>query len=214
MKRVAIATSMVCSLTFLSQCSSRSGSTYPSPEKASSSKEVCDDSNSANSAANAKGLKQVPKIEIKLKDYDDRRVRVTWYDDVLPILTSTIPGEKYQCVTCHTDYGEPKTLKKIRPGGLSEVGHMVASMREGGQAFMPRIGDRVPDRYVTMLKTWEANPELGQASGYDKTVRQRQAEYQRQKVIIEQILDENAQFNEQNADLSLQKSGSTCKSNS
>ena len=80
----------------------------------------------------------------------DPAVPVTWEGDVLPFLESTKSGEKYQCTVCHSEFSDPDTLLKD-----GQIDRIIASLRGEGAAFMPRIGDRVPDRYIVMLKRWE-----------------------------------------------------------
>lgn len=71
---------------------------------------------------------------------------VTFYGDLLPVLSSNKSGEVYKCTTCHAHYGKPDGMNNVR-----ELERVVESMRSGR---MPRGGDRVPAALIELFSMW------------------------------------------------------------
>lgn len=103
----------------------------------------------------------------KDRNYFLQNTRITFYGDVLPILSSRGEGRKYDCTSCHSEYKNPNTL--LQDG---EIDRMLHAMRGVDSSFMPRIGDRVPDNYLQMLRKWKLNPIMGEP--YETQVRLRE----------------------------------------
>jgi len=73
--------------------------------------------------------------------------QITYYRDILPILSSSRDGAAYKCTTCHAHYGEPNGLNNV-----GEVDRIVESLETGR---MPRGGDRVPKERINLIRTWQ-----------------------------------------------------------
>lgn len=73
--------------------------------------------------------------------------QITYYRDILPILSSSKDGAAYKCTTCHAHYGEPNGLNNV-----GEVDRIVESLETGR---MPRGGDRVPKERINLIRTWQ-----------------------------------------------------------
>ena len=72
---------------------------------------------------------------------------VTFYKDILPILSSQQTGKVYKCTTCHAHYAKPEGLNNV-----PELNRVVESMRNGR---MPRVGTRVPEDSIKLFSAWQ-----------------------------------------------------------
>lgn len=77
---------------------------------------------------------------------NDGTKAVTFYGDLLPILSSNVADHSYKCTTCHAHYAKPKGLNNVE-----EVERVVESMRSGR---MPRGGDPVPAEMIELFTMW------------------------------------------------------------
>ncbi|TWW07947.1 hypothetical protein E3A20_29240 [Planctomyces bekefii] len=103
---------------------------------------------------------------------------VTFYGDLLPVLSSNESGAVYKCVTCHAHYGKPEGLSSVL-----EIERIVTSLKNGR---MPRGGDPVPADKIELFSVWrlqgfqsgspkkqesvtgqssDANPQVGEVGG-------------------------------------------------
>lgn len=71
---------------------------------------------------------------------------VTFYGNILPILSSTATGSNYKCTTCHAHYTSPSELSTV-----PELQRVVTAIRNG---TMPRGGDRLPAEKVALFERW------------------------------------------------------------
>lgn len=72
--------------------------------------------------------------------------QVTFYQDILPILSANVRGKNYKCITCHAHYTNPDGLNNV-----PEIERIVASLKSGS---MPRSNDRVPPKYIELFDVW------------------------------------------------------------
>lgn len=73
--------------------------------------------------------------------------QITFYKDVLPILSSNKAGAAHKCTTCHAHYNDPNGLNNV-----GEVDRIVEALETGR---MPRGGDRVPKEKINLIRTWQ-----------------------------------------------------------
>ena len=71
---------------------------------------------------------------------------ITFYGDLLPILSSNGKDQAYKCTTCHAHYMKPSGLNNVR-----EVERIVESLRSGR---MPRGGDPVTSAKIELFSMW------------------------------------------------------------
>lgn len=71
---------------------------------------------------------------------------ITFYGDILPILSSNAADSTYKCTTCHAHYSKPKGMNNV-----PELERVVESMRSGR---MPRGGDPVPADKIELFTMW------------------------------------------------------------
>jgi hypothetical protein len=71
---------------------------------------------------------------------------VTFYGDLLPILSSTATGAVHKCTTCHAHYGKPEGLNTV-----PELESVVQALSTGR---MPRGGDFVPAEQIELFRMW------------------------------------------------------------
>jgi hypothetical protein len=72
---------------------------------------------------------------------------VTFYKDILPLLTTNLPDRQYECTQCHASYGDPNGVAKARV-----VDDIIASVESG---FMPmNEGPRMRKEEIEILKLW------------------------------------------------------------
>ncbi len=103
----------------------------------------------------AVGIKQETDVrkEINLEGAPQNGGKITWKKDILPLLSSRVPGKKYDCISCHTEFEEYNVVKDPEINDL-----MMRSMRGDGITRMPRLGDTVPEHYIEMFEKWAKNP--------------------------------------------------------
>lgn|GEM_PF-1792834 len=70
----------------------------------------------------------------------------TFYQDVLPIMKKSTPGQNYKCSVCHPNYMDPKIVSV--PATASGI---ITSIESGR---MPLNGDPVSAADLEILKTW------------------------------------------------------------
>ncbi len=86
--------------------------------------------------------------ESKNKDLDLTDVQqVTFYGDLLPILSSVEDGKVYKCTTCHAEMGKPDGLNTV-----TKLGRAIESMENGR---MPRPGNAVPPAKIELFRIWQ-----------------------------------------------------------
>ncbi len=73
--------------------------------------------------------------------------QITFYGDILPILSSQETGKVYKCTTCHADYGKIEKLSNVL-----EVDRVIESMTVGR---MPRGGTKVPKESIQLFRDWQ-----------------------------------------------------------
>ena len=73
---------------------------------------------------------------------------VTFYKDVLPILTSSRPGANYRCTVCHASYADYQQVS--RPAVANAIVDSIAMHR------MPLTGDSVTARDFEIIRAWVA----------------------------------------------------------
>jgi hypothetical protein len=73
--------------------------------------------------------------------------QVTFFGDLLPILSSNERGAAYKCTTCHAHYAQPS--------GLSSVAEVDAIVQAMTDASMPRGGDAVPREKIVLFRQWQ-----------------------------------------------------------
>ena len=73
---------------------------------------------------------------------------VTFYGDVLPILTSSKPGVNYRCTVCHASYADYQQVS--RPAVANSIVDSIASHR------MPLTGDSVTAKDFEIIRAWVA----------------------------------------------------------
>jgi hypothetical protein len=72
--------------------------------------------------------------------------QVTFYKDLLPILTSNSEGKHYKCTTCHAHMNQPEGLNSV-----AKVEDSIKSMRNG---TMPRSNSRVTEEEILLFELW------------------------------------------------------------
>jgi hypothetical protein len=72
--------------------------------------------------------------------------QVTFYKDLLPILTSNSEGKNYKCTTCHAHMNQPEGLNSV-----AKVEDSIRSMRNG---TMPRSNSRVTEEEIQLFDLW------------------------------------------------------------
>lgn len=73
--------------------------------------------------------------------------QVTFYGDLLPILSSNVDGKVYKCTTCHADMAKPDALNTV-----DKVNRAIESMENGR---MPRPGNPVPKDKIELFRIWQ-----------------------------------------------------------
>ena len=76
----------------------------------------------------------------------DEDRQITFYRDILPILTSNTKGKVYKCTTCHSQYAKPEDVASV-----DEVEAIVASLKSGK---MPRAGNAVAPGEIELFTKW------------------------------------------------------------
>lgn len=149
---------MVRVLVVTMHCSIWSACARPQPEQPAERELV----QQAKGASNC-----VPRLGVKDRDYGDMARQISFYGDVLPALESRVSGYKFNCTTCHSEYRDPQYLLQV-----GEIDKVLTATRAEGTAFMPRIGDRLPDNYLIMLRRWRNQPVMGQQVEYNKRIQE------------------------------------------
>lgn len=86
--------------------------------------------------------------ESKNKDLDLTDVpQVTFYGDLLPILSSVKDNEIYKCTTCHAEMAKPDGLNTV-----TKLNRAIESMENGR---MPRPGNPVPKAKIELFRIWQ-----------------------------------------------------------
>ena len=73
--------------------------------------------------------------------------QITFYGDLLPILSSQTSGAVFKCTTCHADYGDPEKMNNVLT-----VNQIVEALEIGR---MPRGGNLMPKAKIQLFRTWQ-----------------------------------------------------------
>jgi hypothetical protein len=72
--------------------------------------------------------------------------QVTFYGDILPVLSADSRSRSYKCTTCHAHYREPEGLNSV-----PEIERIIESMKEGR---MPRSTTKVTAAEIELFDVW------------------------------------------------------------
>ena len=104
-------------------------------------------SDSSNDITDTASQKCTTTSGAGLVDSDDSGVKkVTFYRDLLPILTANTRQRPYKCTTCHAHYETPEGLSNV-----PEVERIVDSLNKGR---MPRSNSRVSEDEIKLFESW------------------------------------------------------------
>ncbi len=73
--------------------------------------------------------------------------QVTFYGDLLPILSSVESDKIYKCTTCHAEMAKPDGLNTV-----DKLNRAVEAMENGR---MPRPGNSVPKDKIELFRIWQ-----------------------------------------------------------